>query len=90
VAVSAPDVCSRHGLGIPRLGGKTKDRLSDIIRGAAPILRNPFDLGLAGRLPNILGEVLAILDDESHVDFIMVNERIDFLRLLFRSVRFIP
>jgi len=38
-------------------------------------------LGLAGRLPHILGEVLDILDDESQVDFIMVNERIDFLRL---------
>ncbi|MGD9031230.1 MAG: CoA-binding protein [Desulfobacteraceae bacterium] len=81
VAVSAADVCSQHGLGIPRLGKKTRDRLSAVIRGAGTILRNPFDLGLAGRLPNILGEVLDILDDESHVDFIMVNERIDFLRL---------
>ena len=81
VAVSAADVCSRHGLDIPRLGRKTQNRLSAVIRGAGTILRNPFDLGLAGRLPRILGEVLDILDDESHVDFIMVNERIDFLRL---------
>lgn len=74
VAVSAADVCSRYGLAIPRLGKKTQDRLNAVIRGAGTILRNPFDLGLAGRLPNILGEVLDILDDESHVDFIMLNE----------------
>jgi len=79
VAVSAADICSWHGLNIPPLDSKNLDRLKSVIQSAGTILRNPFDLGIMGRLPHILEEVLGIIDDDSNIDFIMVNERIDFL-----------
>lgn len=79
VAVSAADICSWHGLDIPTLDSKNQDRLKTFIQSAGTILRNPFDLGIMGRLPNILEEVLRIIDEDSNIDLIMVNERIDFL-----------
>jgi acyl-CoA synthetase (NDP forming) len=85
VAVSAADTCSWHGLHIPHLSRKTQDGLRSIIRLAGTILRNPLDLGMTIRFPDILGEALKIIDDDSNVDFIMVNERVDFL-LLFNSI----
>jgi len=85
VAVSAADICTWHGLDVPSLAGKTHDRLSAVIRSAGTILRNPLDLGLAGRFPDVLKEVLSILDDDPSLDLIMVTERMDFL-LLFYSL----
>ena len=85
VAVSASDVCTWHGLEIPCLSGKSRKRLRSVIKGAGTILRNPFDLGMAGRFPHVLADVLKILEDDPNVDFIMVNERIDFF-LFFSSM----
>jgi len=79
VAVSAADICSWHKLNIPTLDSKNQDRLRAVIQSAGTILRNPFDLGIRGRFPHILEEVLGILDEDSNIDLIMVNERIDFL-----------
>jgi len=79
VAVSAADICSRHGLDIPHLDRKTQDRLESVIQDTGIILRNPFDLGVTGRLPHVLGDVLEIMDDDPNVDLIILNERIDFM-----------
>jgi acyl-CoA synthetase (NDP forming) len=79
VAVSSADICSRHGLNIPTLESENQDRLKAVIQSAGTILRNPFDLGMTGRFPHILEEVLGILDEDSNIDLIMLNERIDFL-----------
>lgn len=85
VAVSASDVCTWNGLHIPHPSERTQNRLRSVIRGPGTILRNPFDFGMAGRSPNVLKKVLQIIDDDSNVDFIMLNERIEFL-LLFASM----
>ena len=70
---------------MPYLSEKTLNGLRSVIRGEGTILRNPFDLGMAIRFPDVLGKALKIIDDDSNADFIMVNERIDFL-LLFNSL----
>ncbi|MDY7037490.1 MAG: CoA-binding protein [Thermodesulfobacteriota bacterium] len=85
VAVSAADVCSRYGLHLPNLGKKIQDRLMSVIRAEGTILRNPYDLGMAVRYPEVLRDSLEIISGDSGVDFILVNERIDFL-LLFSSM----
>lgn len=80
--VLAADLCTSLGLELPTLSREVKAKLGSVINYPGTIFRNPLDLGLVGREPVRLRQVLELLAELPDIDLIMLNERPTFLMVM--------
>lgn len=79
VSVAAADECSKVGLDIPALSPDAMKKLREFIPPAGNIIRNPIDAHQLFFEPDLLGQTLELLSQESYLDMFVIFLHLDWL-----------
>ncbi|MFC1963421.1 acetate--CoA ligase family protein [Chloroflexota bacterium] len=72
-SVMVTDAFSREGLEIPTLCSKTTDELKKLIPPSGSSIKNPLDVFIIQREPDLLEPVLRLVADDPSIDMLLMN-----------------
>ena len=77
IAVEMTDICESNGFSIADLEDSTRRSLENILPPINVIVKNPIDLGALGFDPEVLGKVINLVSQDSHIHTILLHHEVD-------------